>query len=195
MTYASEIASAGPRMASRPRTRSAVTSSAPCASCDVRRPNRHLSLCRSGAVHSQPIRLIGSSSALGREPAWPSKRTLTCSAMLAATRWRARVTIPAHCRITLGTRISSTQCGTRSSRRQGLRISGAKPRGDRWRDSWIATLPRPAVDGGRSSQPECEGRCKKPHRLRLTETRIIVGSTSGQESTTGKIWLKNADPQ
>jgi superfamily I DNA/RNA helicase len=44
----------------RLRTRSAVMSCAPSASCDARRLNRRLSLCLSGAVHSQPIRLIGS---------------------------------------------------------------------------------------------------------------------------------------
>jgi hypothetical protein len=133
--------SAGLRMASRPRTRSGVTSCARCASCNVRRLNRRLSLCQSGAVHSQPIRSTGSSSGPDRKPAWRSKRTLTCSVTPAATRWRTPGTIPARCRITSDTKISSKRCGIPSSHRPGSKISGARVR-DQGRVSLSGCPPR-----------------------------------------------------
>ena len=57
-----------------------------------------------------------------------SNRTLTCSDMRAATRWRTEVTTPEHCRRTLDTKTFSTQFDILSYRRIGSKISGGNER-------------------------------------------------------------------
>jgi hypothetical protein len=100
-----------------------------CADCTVRHLNRRLSFCQNEAVPSQLIRLTGWSSVPGKKPACPFRYTRTCSAMPVATRWRTPVTIPARCRITSDTRISSTQYDILSCRQRVSRNFGGSKTG------------------------------------------------------------------
>ena len=112
------------RTASRPCIRSGVMKSGHCASCAGNFQIAASCLRPSGAAHSQPTPSIALSSALASVRALPSRFTVTCLGMRAATPWRMRGMTHGRCKIGLAIGQFSIPFDIPSCRRRDSRTSG-----------------------------------------------------------------------
>ena len=125
LRHAPPCTSAGSSRAHPAPIRSSATNCGPCAGYSASRSRSRHSCSRPNAARRSPRRALPAWwSALVRRPSWASRRTRTCCATPAASRWPTRATIRAPCRPTSAT----------SNIQHTVRYTELAP--DRFKDFW-----------------------------------------------------------